>query len=245
MESLEEPLLEALAEERRLSEERALLPAFLCHDLANVLGGVTLASQLILSGRLSAASHAERLAEIHGGVRRMRELVEGARELYVDRRVPRDFARRDLVAFVRGLVEERGVWPAGAPVALELPARAALVFSPTLLRHVLVNLVGNAIAYSADTWVRVRLARVRGGRWQISVANGGPGIPRDHLPFLFTPDVRLKRDGRVDRSGVGLYVARSCARSHGATLRVRTRPGLTVFGFHLEADGPPAALERA
>jgi signal transduction histidine kinase len=29
-------------------------------------------------------------------------------------------------------------------------------FSPTLMRHALVNLIGNAVAYSAHTCVRVR-----------------------------------------------------------------------------------------
>ncbi len=244
--SFEEALLDSLVAERRLSEERALLPGLLQHDLANVLCQVSLSTSLLGS----APADAERemaLRDIQGGVRRMNDLLGGMRLLFLDRGGASDFARGDLAAFVTKLAREPGVWPTGAGITLQLPATMWCSFSPTLLRHALVNLIGNAVAYSENTWVRVRLSPVRGERWQISIANGGPGIPANHVPYLFNLNRRANVSEKSAQSGLGLYIARMSLRFHGAVLRVRSRPQLTVFAFGLEGaqrGGDPAELPR-
>jgi signal transduction histidine kinase len=230
MPSLEESLLTALEEERRLSEERALLPGLLQHDLANVLTQVGLSAAMLSVAR-DDAERAHYVRDVQGGVKRMNDLLFGMRNLFLTRGGAPDFGRGDLSAFITELVREPGVWPSGAAITLDLPSSMWCSFSPTLLRHILVNLIGNAVAYSAGSWVRVRLAPVRGQNWLLSVANGGPGIPADHMPYLFTLGRTLRYTGKSGRSGLGLYIARACVRFHGAALRVRTRARVTVFGF--------------
>jgi signal transduction histidine kinase len=231
--SFEEALLDSLVAERRLSEERALLPGLLHHGLANVLCQVSLAASLLGATR-TEAERAGALRDIHGGVKRMDDLLAGMRLLYLNRGGVDDFARADLAGFVTKLVREPGVWPAGPAIALELPATMWCSFSPTLVRHALVNLIGNAVAYSQGTWVRVRLSLVRGDRWLISVANGGPGIPANHVPYLFELSRRANVAAKSAQPGLGLYIARMCLRFHSSELRVRSRPRLTVFAFGLE-----------
>jgi len=230
MPSLEETLLTALEEERRLSEERALLPGLLQHDLANVLTQVGLSAAMLSVAR-NEMERAHFVRDIQGGVKRMNDLLNGMRNLFLTRGGAPDFGRGDLAAFITELVREPGVWPSGAAITLDLPASMWCSFSPTLLRHILVNLIGNAVAYSAGSWVRVRLSPACGDRWQLSVANGGPGIPADHMPYLFSLGRSLRYTGKSGRSGLGLYIARTCVRFHGAVLRVRTRARVTVFAF--------------
>ena len=230
MPSLEESLLTALEEERRLSEERALLPGLLQHDLANALCQVSLSAALLSVAR-NDGERAGCVRDIQGGVKRMNDLLAGMRHLFLTRGGAPDFGRGDLTGFVTELVREPGVWPSGAAITLDLPASMWCAYSPTLLRHILVNLIGNAVAYSAGTWVRVRLAPVRGELWQLAVSNGGPGIPADHMPYLFSLGRTLRCTGKSGRSGLGLYIARTCVRFHGATLRVRTRQRVTTFAF--------------
>lgn len=228
--SLEDQLVEALLKERRLSEERALVPALMQHDLANALMQVSLASEFLAA----APNKAERemaAQNFRGGVKRLNDLLHGMKVVYnIDGGVS-DYARGDLAAFIANLVTEPGVWPKGAPIKLQLPTTMWCSFSPTLLRHALVNLIGNAVAYSHGTWARVRLAPIRQEHWQVSVANGGPGIPEGHLPYLFALGPRSGVAEKSNRPGLGLYIARSCVRSHGSLLRFRTRPNLTVFSF--------------
>src|SRR5882724_7871275 len=76
MPSLEETLFQALEEERKLSEERALLPGLLQHDLANVLCQVSLAASM--ATLMSAEDERARyLRDVEGGVKRMSELLSG------------------------------------------------------------------------------------------------------------------------------------------------------------------------
>jgi two-component system OmpR family sensor kinase len=234
MPSLEETLFQALEEERKLSEERALLPGLLQHDLANVLCQVSLAASMATLMN-TEAERARYLRDIEGGVKRMSDLLTGMRFLFLTRDGSSDYGRGDLAAFIRDLIEEPGVWPPGAPVTLSLPASMWCSFSPTLVRHALVNLIGNAVVYSRGTWVRVRLSRVGELSWQLAISNGGPGIPANHKPYLFEMGQATKYSEKVGNThGLGLYIARMCVRLHGATLRVRTREGLTVFSFGIK-----------
>jgi len=233
MPSFEDEVLSALAAERRLAEERALIPGLMQHDLANVLCEVGLTVS-ILEHATTDLERGRAIREVQGGLKRMNDLLSGMRFLYLNRGGANDYARGDLAAFVMDLVHTPGAWPKGSPITLDLPPTMWCTFSPTLVRHSLVNLIGNAVTYSRDTWVRVRLARICGSRWQIAVANGGPGVPANHLPYLFELGTAMQGASKVGCPGLGLYIARLCVRFHGSALRVRSRPGLTVFSFALE-----------
>lgn len=244
MSSLEDALLRALSEERRLSEERALIPGLLQHDLSNVLCQVSLSA----NGAAEATTDALRercLRDVNGGLKRMGELLSGMRFLYLTRGGVLDYARGDLTAFITELVQEPGVWPPGAPITLDLPKSMWCTFSPTLLRHALVNLIGNAVAYSNGTWVRVRLSLISSPSWQLSVANGGPGIPANHLPYLFELGRHTPSMPQSSVPGLGLYIARLCVRLHGSVLRVRTRPQVTAFSFPVEGAQRSAPSESS
>jgi signal transduction histidine kinase len=230
---LESALLDALAAERQLSEERALLPGMLQHDMANVLCQLTLAASLLDDVKTEAQRNAV-TRDVQGGVKRMNELLAGMRVLYDQRVGAADFKRGDFAGFITDLVRTPGVWPTGAPIHLDVPAMMWCTFSPTLLRHALVNLIGNAVAYSRGTWVRVRLSRVGGHRWQVAIANGGPGIPENQVPYLFELGRRAHVGEKSTQPGLGLYITRTCLRMHGTTLRVRSRSPVTVFAFTVE-----------
>lgn len=247
MPSLEEILFQSLEAERKLSEERALLPGLLQHDLANVLCQVSLSASMAQI----VANEAQRtkyLRDVEGGLKRMNDLLGGMKFLFLTRNGYSDHGRGDLAHFMRDLVEEPGVWPQGTPITLIVPDSMTCSFSPTLIRHALVNLIGNAITYSRNTWVRVRLAMVRGSTWQVSVANGGPGIPANHVPYLFDLGESAKYSDKVGGGGLGLYIARMCVRFMGSELRLHTKPGCTVFSFHVrsyprEATAKPFPVE--
>jgi hypothetical protein len=92
MPPLEETLLEALIAERRLSEERALIPGLLQHDLANVLTQVSLSAEF-LARATAPADREETLRQVQGGVKRMGELLHGMQFLYHTRAGVSDYAR--------------------------------------------------------------------------------------------------------------------------------------------------------
>ncbi len=101
--------------------------------------------------------------------------------------------------------------------------------------------VGDAIRLT--TGVRVD----QGQTWvMITVADNGPGIPRDALPRIFEPFFTTKKVG--EGTGLGLSVSYGIIQQHGGRLSVQSRPGHTVFTIELPAAASPLhprAAERA
>jgi two-component system sensor histidine kinase BaeS len=86
--------------------------------------------------------------------------------------------------------------------------------------QVLLNLVGNALQYTA-TGGQVRItAHRQGAEIQISVIDTGIGVSAEHLSLLFTRFYRVdKSRSRVGGgSGIGLTIAKHLVEAHGGRI---------------------------
>jgi signal transduction histidine kinase len=94
------------------------------------------------------------------------------------------------------------------------------------LRQVLVNLIDNAVKYSAPgDEVRVEAESID-GRVVIEVRDRGPGIPPEHQRVIFEKFGRVNLGEHAKPgTGLGLFIARSIAEAHGGVLEVRSAPG--------------------
>ena len=139
---------------------------------------------------------------------------------------------------VRHIAERRDVRVALHPV-IEAPFRG----DADLLGRLVLNLLDNAIKHSpSGAAVEVELAR-RGGSYEISVTDGGPGIPPDVRERIFERffrvDVARSRSGTTETSGagLGLAIARHIAEAHGGRLELcESRPGHTEFRITLPVN---------
>ena len=107
------------------------------------------------------------------------------------------------------------------------------------LRQAISNLLGNAVQHGAeDALVDLKLT---GDPSEVVVVihNGGPPIPPGELPRIFEPLVRgagaeHPRRNRPGSIGLGLYIAREVARSHGGRIDVTSSlEAGTAFTMHL------------
>lgn len=130
--------------------------------------------------------------------------------------------------------EARGVSIAPPPIE----DAAALWADERKLHRALANLLDNAIeASSAGTTVEW-IARVAGDRWELGVADRGPGLPDGAGRLGFT----TKPEG----SGLGLAMSRTVAEQHGGALVVRAREGGGAEVVLVLPRGPAAETgERA
>jgi signal transduction histidine kinase len=93
------------------------------------------------------------------------------------------------------------------------------------LRQAISNLLGNAIQHSPETaTVSLKLSEAAGGVVLV-VHNEGPPIPPGELSKIFDPLVRGStaehpKANRPGSIGLGLYIARAIAESHGGTISV-------------------------
>jgi len=124
-----------------------------------------------------------------------------------------------------------------------------LVGDPTRVRQILVNLIGNAIKFTEEGEVvlRVELRHAVDGKVRLhcSVADTGIGIPKDKLPIIF--DAFSQADGSTTRkfggTGLGLAISKRLVEMMGGTIwaespntgvrEARGGPG-TVFHFEIE-----------
>ena len=90
--------------------------------------------------------------------------------------------------------------------------------------QILINLIGNAIAYSPEgSTVTVTSCTAGNGTVEVSVIDQGPGVDAGQALKIFEKFERLGRDsdgGNDSGSGLGLYISRRLARAMDGELEV-------------------------
>lgn len=95
---------------------------------------------------------------------------------------------------------------------------------PLLTRHILCNLLVNAIKYSApNTTIQINLSCDKNDVI-IEVTDQGVGISPDELEMIFQPYHRGTNIGHQHGSGYGLFIVKSYTTWLGGTVTVRSTP---------------------
>jgi signal transduction histidine kinase len=203
--------------------------------LENLLDGVETPDPHVLQVMLQQAERLSRLVE---------QLLDLSRLESGD--VPLDRQDVDVDSLVRTVVSEVEVARADhlVGVRVEIPEDLPPLWADRERIHqVLFNLLDNAVRFTPPGGEVVVTAIRRGGACEMRVTDTGPGIPAEHLPFLFerfyrVDQARSRGDGGT---GIGLAIARSVVEAHGGAIRAQSEVGRgSVFAF----DVPLAPSER-
>ena len=92
------------------------------------------------------------------------------------------------------------------------------------IEQVVVNLLTNAMRYGCGGPVEVSV-QYSGEVVRIDVRDEGKGISPGDIDRIFEPYERGARNGEPKGLGLGLYISRQLAMSHGGELRVTSTPG--------------------
>ena len=139
----------------------------------------------------------------------------------------------------------------GLTLRRELPEHVApLVTDAGKLRQILINLVGNAIKFTAagEVLVRVTSDPDTGHARAIVVRDTGVGIPADRQSKIFEPfeqgDSSMRR--QYGGTGLGLSIVKSFAKLIGATVDVESEVGMgTTFTIRLPDPRPSGKVVAA
>ncbi|QHE88198.1 sensor histidine kinase [Hydrogenophaga sp. BPS33] len=111
----------------------------------------------------------------------------------------------------------------------------------SLMQHVVMNLVGNALKFGAgDGGLRVQLDVAREGPfWRFTVSDNGPGFDPAKSGELFQPFSRLD-ERKVGGTGLGLTVVKRVVEWHGGSVGAACEPGQGArFWWTLPAESGP------
>ena len=124
------------------------------------------------------------------------------------------------------------------------PGLPLLWVHPALIEQALVNVLENAIRFSAPGG-RLEISLLRqGNELQLAVADEGPGIPPEDRTRIFDMYYTAARGDRGGQgTGLGLAICQGMVGAHGG--RVSVEDGLdgrgTTMRMHLPLPAPPAA----
>jgi len=238
-------------ESQQAVQAREEVLAIVSHDLRNPLNAVMLAASLLQTSGKIAPDDSEQLEIIDISAKRMQRLIEDLLDvtrLEGGKQLPIDPATLD----VQSLFEETNELfkSQAATRSITLQCHAPNDVPPVFAdRHrvlqVLSNLIGNAMKFTPQGGMITCRAESQDGKVLITVADNGPGIPRENLGDIFNPYWQAKRTARLG-AGLGLPIAKGIVESHGGRIWVESEPGKgTKFFFTLpvavEAPAPVSA----
>lgn len=244
----------AVAQLRREGELARLQADFVSsvsHELRTPLAQIKLYLETLRLGR--ARTDAERewsLGHIDRETTRLHYLVENVLRFS---RFGRDdttvAAPANLAEEVERVVDEFRPLAASrrARLVATIGARPTLAMRPEALRHVLLNLLDNAVKYGPnEQTVRVGLD-VRDGDVVLSVTDEGPGVPVREREQIWSPFLRGAAAKSKGGSGIGLTIVREVVEQHGGRCWVEpaSPDGGARFVVTLPLQPAPAPNERA
>jgi two-component system, OmpR family, phosphate regulon sensor histidine kinase PhoR len=200
------------------------------HDLKSPISAIAGLAYLLQQDRREDAQYQGRLQRLRDTARAMGELVSdlldlGRIEAGLDPATERD----DLVALIESVVQTLGSEAETKRITLEatLPKDTWVPMSAARLRQALLNLIGNAIKYTAPGG-RVHVALTAAGDTAtIAIRDTGRGIPAADLPHVFEKFYRVTShtaDG-TPGTGLGLAIVKSIVDLHHGRVRVESVEG--------------------
>jgi signal transduction histidine kinase/CHASE1-domain containing sensor protein len=117
---------------------------------------------------------------------------------------------------------------------------------PAMLRHVIDNLIGNALKYvqpGRSARIDVTAGPQAPGWVRVEIADRGIGIPEDDKPNIFESFHRAQTAAGYAGTGLGLAICRRIVERHGGAIGVTDNPGGgTRFSFTLPAAQSPSPV---
>jgi len=229
-------VLHDITDLRRADQIRRDFVANVSHELRTPLTAIRGYVEALLDEPVDAEGTQKFLEIIARHTTRMERLVKDLLRLArLDaRQEVLEMARCDVRQIFSGVIADLSptIEAKGQRVAIDVPQDATQVDGdPAKLHDIVRNLVENAVNYSPDG-ADVKLAASReNGKYTITVADSGPGIPPEDLSRVFERFYRVdKSRSRPGGTGLGLAIVKHLVELHGGEARAENAPaGGAVF----------------
>jgi CheY-like chemotaxis protein/anti-sigma regulatory factor (Ser/Thr protein kinase) len=106
------------------------------------------------------------------------------------------------------------------------------------LRQVLINLLGNAVKFTQEGSITLRVSASEKTKLHFEVEDTGPGMAQDELETVFEPFVQSTAGQQAQvGAGLGLAISHKFIQLMGGEISVQSQPGKgTTFAFHIPVE---------
>ncbi len=231
------------------------LMATVSHEMREPLNGILGMSRLLAQTPLSGEQEEYLQAVLESGemlLTLVNDLLDLSRmEAGKLALQPVDFALPPFLERIRRLLALRAEQRGLGLVVERVAGTAELVRGdPGRLRQVLLNLLGNALKFTEEGEIRLRVSPVASAPGRIGlrfeVSDTGIGIPEEFLARLAQPFVQAVTGAVFGGSGLGLLIARRLVEAMDGRLELESREGRgTVARATVQLLSPSAAQAEA
>ncbi|MFI0488005.1 MAG: aerobic respiration two-component sensor histidine kinase ArcB [Yersinia sp. (in: enterobacteria)] len=216
------------------SRDKTTFISTISHELRTPLNGIVGLSRILLDTELNA-EQLKYLKTIHVSAITLGNIFNDIIEMdkLERRKVQLDNQVVDFTGFIADLENLAGllVQPKGLKFIMEpqLPLPEKVIIDSTRLCQILWNLIGNAVKFTQQGKIVVRVHREGADRLIFEVEDSGMGIPEDEQDKIFAMYYQVKdRNGSqpATGTGIGLAVSKRLAQSMGGDITVKSTQGV-------------------
>jgi signal transduction histidine kinase len=246
-------LAQANAELARASEHKSQFLANMSHELRTPLNAIIGVTELQLEdareeGRTDQIEQLDRvlragrhLLALINDILDLSKIEAGKMELHIET-YPIAALIHDVAATIAPLAQKNG-----NRIVVDCPADIGTIHTdPRRLQQALLNLAGNAVKFTENGVITLRVQResVGSAEWvNVSVADTGIGMSREQIGRLFEDFVQADASTtrRYGGTGLGLAIARRFCRLMGGDITVESEPQRgSTFTLRLPSGVEPA-----
>ncbi|EQA9070159.1 aerobic respiration two-component sensor histidine kinase ArcB [Escherichia coli] len=234
----------------RASRDKTTFISTISHELRTPLNGIVGLSRILLDTELTAEQE-KYLKTIHVSAVTLGNIFNDIIDMdkMERRKVQLDNQPVDFTSFLADLenLSALQAQPKGLRFNLEptLPLPHQVITDGTRLRQILWNLISNAVKFTQQGQVTVRVRYDEGYMLHFEVEDSGIGIPQDELDKIFAMYYQVKdsHGGKpATGTGIGLAVSRRLAKNMGGDITVTSEQGKGST-FTLTIHAPSVAEE--
>ncbi|WP_181678272.1 aerobic respiration two-component sensor histidine kinase ArcB [Escherichia coli] len=234
----------------RASRDKTTFISTISHELRTPLNGIVGLSRILLDTELTAEQE-KYLKTIHVSAVTLGNIFNDIIDMdkMERRKVQLDNQPVDFTSFLADLenLSALQAQQKGLRFNLEptLPLPHQVITDGTRLRQILWNLISNAVKFTQQGQVTVRVRYDEGDMLHFEVEDSGIGIPQDELDKIFAMYYQVKdsHGGKpATGTGIGLAVSRRLAKNMGGDITVTSEQGKGST-FTLTIHAPSVAGE--
>ncbi|MBL6448778.1 PAS domain-containing sensor histidine kinase [Fulvivirga sp. 29W222] len=224
-------LNDALDREKTVSEMKSRFVSMASHEfrtpLSIILSSVTLIDQYV-GGVNKDERIGKHLQRIRTSINNLTEVLNDF--LSIDKleqgNVKLEFNALNISEFVQDLIANMQVLKKGEQrINLDVKGEDMVLLDANKFRHVLENLISNAIKYSSDgTEIDLHIQNDNGAL-EVMIQDHGIGIPEEEQVHLFNKFFRATNTGSVQGTGLGLTIVKRYVELMNGTITFKSKSG--------------------